>query len=475
MKFYLDGTLDTMATIIPIHENEQVEDCFIKKLMEMESFKAKFKDIYVYIDKDSMHQTILVGLGEEDKLDLNKYTEALGKAARHVKSLKVTKYGVLCKLYKDMTQEEVLAAAVQGTALSTYQFEKYKSEKKEYDAEVSIVFDGGAKADLSAALDELVNLVDGVIVARNLINEPANVLYPESFADRIIELGKDIELEVQVFDENQIQELGMKALWEVGKGSDKLPRLIVMRHMGGTENDEVLGVIGKGLTFDTGGYSLKPSDSMKDMKSDMGGAGAVVGLMYALKKNSIKKNVVGVIAAAENAISGHSYKPGDIIGSMGGKTIEVVNTDAEGRLTLIDAVTYSIEKEKVDKIIDMATLTGAALVALGDITTCVITNNDEFYGQLVSASKYTDEKFWQLPTFDEYKELYKGKVADLANAGSRHAGTITAGMFIGEFVQDKPWMHLDIAGTAWAERDISELTIKGATGAPIRTLYNLIK
>ncbi|OOB78181.1 MAG: leucyl aminopeptidase [Epulopiscium sp. Nuni2H_MBin001] len=475
MKFYLDSTLQTAATIVPIFEGENIEDGFIKQIIDIDVFKAKFKDIYVYIDKDTLHQTILVGLGEEDKLDLNKYTEAIGKAARHAKSLKITKYGVHCKLYKDMTQAELVPVVVQGTVLATYQFEKYKSEKKEYDAEVAIIFDNEPQAELADILNETVNIVDGVIVARDFINEPANVLYPESFANRVAKLGQDIGLEVQVFDEKQIQDMGMEALWEVGKGSDKLPRLIVMRHMAAPDDSEILGVIGKGLTFDTGGYSLKPSDSMKDMKNDMGGAGAAVGLMYAIVKNNVKKNVIGVIAAAENAISGHSYKPGDIIGSMGGKTIEVINTDAEGRLTLIDAVTYSIEKENVTKIIDMATLTGAVLVALGDIATCVITNDDEFYHKLTEAAKYTDEKFWQLPAYEEYKELFKGKVADLANAGSKLAGSITAGMFIGEFVQGKPWMHLDIAGTAWSDRDVSELSIKGATGAPVRTLYNLIK
>ena len=197
--------------------------------------------------------------------------------------------------------------------------------------------------------------------------------------------------------------------------------------------------------------------------------------MSALAKNKVKANVIAVIAACENAISGISYKPGDIIGSMAGKTIEVLNTDAEGRLTLVDAVTYIIEKEKVSKVVDIATLTGAALVALGTTTTAVVSNNDEFYNDLIAKAERTGEKFWRLPDFDDYKKLIKSDIADLKNIGGRNAGTITAGLFIGEFVQGKPWLHLDIAGTSWAETALNEYSVKGATGVPVSTLYALIE
>ena len=265
----------------------------------------------------------------------------------------------------------------------------------------------------------------------------------------------------------------MKAFLEVAKGSVHKPRLIVMRYMGNENSDERVGLVGKGLTFDTGGYSLKPSTSMDTMKSDMGGAAAVIGTMQALAKNKVEKNVVAVVAACENAISGGSYKPGDIIGSMAGKTIEVLNTDAEGRLTLVDAVTYIIEKEKVDKVVDVATLTGAVLVALGTEVTGVISNNDEFYDELIVAARRSGEKFWRLPNDKCYKKLYKGDFADLKNTGGRYGGSITAGMFIGEFVQDKPWLHLDIAGTSWSDSG-NDTTPKGGTGAPVSTLYELV-
>ncbi len=322
-------------------------------------------------------------------------------------------------------------------------------------------------------IKEASNVADGIILARDLVNEPANILYPESLAKIALEIGKESGFEVEIFDEKQIEELGMKAFLEVAKGSVHKPRLIVMRYMGNKNSDEKVGLVGKGLTFDTGGYSLKPSTAMDTMKSDMGGAAAVIGTMKALAENKVEKNVVAVVAACENAISGGSYKPGDIIGSMAGKTIEVLNTDAEGRLTLVDAVTYIIEKEKVDKVVDVATLTGAVLIALGTEITGVLSNDDSFYDELLLASKRTGEKFWRLPNDKAYKKLYKGDFADLKNIGGRNGGTITAGMFIEEFVQDKPWLHLDIAGTAWTDSG-NDVTPKGGTGAPVATLYELI-
>ena len=307
------------------------------------------------------------------------------------------------------------------------------------------------------------------------MNEPANIIYPETLAKEVESIGKESGFEVEVFGEEEIKSLGMEAFLTVGMGSDKKPKLIVMRYMGDKDSEEITGLVGKGLTYDTGGYSLKPNDSMKDMKSDMGGAAAVIGTISALAKNKVKQNVIAVVAACENAISGGSYKPGDIIGSMAGKTIEVLNTDAEGRLTLADAVTYIVRKEKVTKVIDVATLTGAALVALGETTTAVVSNDDEFYDKLVKASEKTGEHFWRLPGYDEYKKMIKSDVADLKNVGGRLAGTITAGLFVGEFVEDKPWLHLDIAGTAWTATPVSEYVVKGATGAPVRTLYYLVK
>jgi leucyl aminopeptidase len=267
----------------------------------------------------------------------------------------------------------------------------------------------------------------------------------------------------------------MDAFLAVAKCSKHSPKFIVMRYFGNKENEkDIFGLVGKGLTYDSGGYSIKPTNSMLDMKTDMAGAASVIGAMCAVAGNNLNINVVAVVATCENMISHKAYKPGDIINSMAGKTIEVLNTDAEGRLTLADAVHYIIEKENATKIIDIATLTGAALVALGTVTTAVLSNNDKFYLELENASKITGEKVWRLPMFDEYKQEIKGTLGDLKNSGGRYAGTITAGLFIGEFVQNKPWIHMDIAGTATSSKDEGYLA-KGATGVGVRTLYYMAK
>ncbi len=366
----------------------------------------------------------------------------------------------------------------EGVAFADYEFNKYKEVPKDKVIldEVRIAAVAAEKVEAAEkALEEAKAIIDSTIAARDLVNEPANVLTPEELAKRTENLGKEFGFQVEIMHKEQIEALGMEAYLSVAKGSVNEPKLIVMRYFGDeSDKENITGLVGKGLTFDTGGYSLKPSDSMFNMKNDMGGAAAVIGAMAAISKNKVKANVIAVVAACENVISGGSYKPGDIIGSMAGKHIEIMNTDAEGRLTLADAVYYAVEKENVTRIVDLATLTGAALVALGDTTTAVITNNDELYSKLQKAAEACGEKVWQLPAFEEYKELIKSSVADLRNTGGRYAGTITAGLFVGEFVKNRPWLHLDIAGTAWAEAD-KDYQTKGGTGGSVRTLYYFVK
>ena len=463
--------------IIPVYEDRKCDCEKIESIKGEDLFKGKAGECF-YFTNDKMKYMILVGLGKFEELDSEGLKTAIAKGAKKAKELKLNEYGIKFIDAAHMCPGGRLKAMVQSLRLALYNFDKYKTDgnKKAYTPNVYILDAPEDKLkQMNIRLQEMNHLVDGIIEARNLVNEPANVLYPETLANRVLELGKEAGFEVEVFDENQIQEMDMKAFYEVAKGSAKAPRLIVMRHMNNPESEEIFGLVGKGLTFDTGGYSLKPTASMDTMKSDMGGAASVIGTMCALAKNNVKANVVAVVAACENAISGNSYKPGDIIGSMAGKTIEILNTDAEGRLTLADAVTYIIEKEKASKVVDVATLTGAALVALGTTTTAVVSNNDEFYNELLTEAEKTGEKFWRLPSFDEYKKLNKSDIADLKNIGGRNAGTITAGLFIGEFVQDKPWLHLDVAGTAWSDSSLNEYAGKGGTGVPVYTLYSLIE
>lgn len=443
-------------------------------------FKGKSGESYSFTRtvNDTIQTVLLVGLGKEEDINLDKVREATGKAIKKLKELGITNIFLRVPHTEAINLEELIKAMATSAELANYTFNKYKTDtKEEKELNVSISRCGVKEVtkEIEDAINEGVEVAKGIIIARNLVNEPSNVIYPETLAEAAVNAGKESGFEVEVHGVEKIKALKMEAFYNVAKGSVKEPKLIVMRYFGDKDNKEnVLGLVGKGLTYDSGGYSIKPTTGMVDMKSDMGGAASVIGALSVIAKRGLKLNVIAVIAACENLISGDAYKPGEVIGSMAGKTIEVVNTDAEGRLTLVDAVHYIITEEKVNEVIDLATLTGAALVALGETTTAVVTNNEGFFNELKSASEYTGDKMWQLPTFDDYKELIKSDIADLKNSGGRFAGTITAGLFIEAFVQDKPWLHLDIAGTAWTSKN-SNLGVKGGTGAPVHTLYELAK
>lgn len=421
---------------------------------------------------------ILVGLGKKEELNLDKLRKCIGKAVKEAAKFKSISIDINIEtLFSQISLTENLTAMTEAVMMADYKFDKYKEDKKASFLQkfIILVHEDNNLQVIDKAVNEGVVLGQANILARTLVNEPSNILGTIELSEEAKKAGKESGFEVEIFNEEQITKLNMKAFLEVAKASTNPPRLIVMRYNGDPKNkDEVLGLVGKGLTYDSGGLSIKPTASMFTMKSDMGGAAAVIGAMTAISKLKVNVNVVAVIAACENMISGNSYRPGDIIGSMGGKTIEVINTDAEGRLTLVDAVNYIIEKEHATKVVDIATLTGAVLHCLGTSATGVVTNDDLFYNKLEIASKISGEKVWKLPAFEEYKELIKSEIADLKNSSGAKAGTITAGLFIGEFVQGKPWLHLDIAGTSWSEKD-SDYESKGGTGAGARLLYHLAK
>lgn len=469
-----DLSVDNLqCTVTFVYEDQQTDNEVLDRLKSKKVFEGKGEQIF-YRTIDDLNYEIFVGLGKHEEVGREDFVNAVARAMKQAEKLNVENIGINFIKAAGLCVGGTTKAIVEGMKLSGYKFSKYNKGKESYNPNVTILGAPKEKAGkMTEKIAEASNVMDGVILARDLVNEPANIMYPEVLAKRAALAGKESGFEVEILDEKEIEELGMKAFLEVAKGSVHKPKLIVMRYMGDSENNEKVGLVGKGLTFDTGGYSLKPSTAMDTMKSDMGGAAAVIGTMQALAKNKVQKNVIAVVAACENAISGGSYKPGDIIGSMAGKTIEVLNTDAEGRLTLVDAITYIIEKENVDKVVDVATLTGAVLVALGTEITGVVSNNDAFYGELLVAAERSGEKFWRLPNDKCFKKLYKGDFAELKNIGGRNAGTITAGMFIEEFVQDKPWLHLDIAGTAWTD-SANDCTPKGGTGAPVKTLYELV-
>ncbi|MDE6357369.1 MAG: leucyl aminopeptidase, partial [Eubacteriales bacterium] len=331
--------------------------------------------------------------------------------------------------------------------------------------------DGFSIFNKEEILNNVKNIATAINNARDMIAEPSNVLYPEEVALRAIEIAKESGFDIEVLEEDEIKKLGMEAFLTVGKGTKNKPRLIIMTYENGGDTD-FIGLVGKGLTCDTGGYSIKSHEGLKYMKSDMSGAAYVIAIMSALAKNKCKVNVKAVVATCENIIDGNSYKPGDIVKTMKGKTIEVLNTDAEGRLTLADALHYIISEQKVSKVIDMATLTGLAGSTFGSLYTPIFSNNEEFYEKFMETAKETGEDFWRMPLDDRYKSYIESDIADIKNIGS--AGTISASMFLKEFVDDTPWIHLDIAGTAIQYPVVYEYSSKGASGVTVRTIYELI-
>jgi len=364
-----------------------------------------------------------------------------------------------------------------GFRLRAYKFTKYKTKKAESDEngdvsiELKIALDDAEAARRAYEAREAV--AEGVELARTLVNEPPNVLFPESFAEKAMELEK-LGVDVEILDEKAMGKLGMGALLAVGQGSARESRFVVMRWRGvKSKKAQAVAIVGKGVCFDTGGISIKPAAGMEDMKGDMAGAACVVGLMHALAKRKAKAHVVGVIGVVENMPSADAYRPGDILKSMSGQTIEVVNTDAEGRLVLADALWWTKENVKPKFMINLATLTGAILVALGVENAGLFSNDDELSARLSEAGKATGETVWRMPMGPAYDKLIDSKFADMKNSGGRHAGSITAAHFLKRFVGETPWAHLDIAGTAMAS-PATETNTSWGSGWGVRLLDRLV-
>ncbi|HEY2246910.1 MAG TPA: leucyl aminopeptidase, partial [Bradyrhizobium sp.] len=322
------------------------------------------------------------------------------------------------------------------------------------------------------AFADEVAVIDGVLLARDLVNEPANALGPLEFADRAKQL-EALGVEVEILTEKEMRKLGMGSLLGVAQGSPRGARMAVMRWNGGKAKDAPVAFIGKGVTFDTGGNSMKPASGMEDMKGDMGGAAAVTGLMHALAARKAKANVVGIVGLVENAVDGHAQRPGDIVTSMSGQTIEVLNTDAEGRLVLADALWYCNDRFKPKFMVNLATLTGAIMVALGQHYAGLFSNNDELAGRLFNAGQASQERLWRMPLGPEYDKLIDSQFADMKNTGGRHGGSITAAQFLQRFVDNTPWAHLDIAGTAMGAPK-TEINQSWGSGYGVRLLDRLV-
>jgi leucyl aminopeptidase len=416
---------------------------------------------------------LLAGLGKQERFSPAELRKAAGAALRHLKARSIR--NIAFYLDSEVATPEHAAAVVEGALLGDFEPDVYKSEKNGVKAVERVIL---AAASGGADLEEGVRrgriLAECQNFTRDLVNEPANRLTPTLLAQRAREMAGEQGLEAEVLDQDRMKQLGMGSLLGVSQGSDEPPALIIIRYRpaGAPSGNTHLGLVGKGVTFDTGGISIKPADGMEKMKYDMAGGAAMLGAMRALAQLKPPIPVTALIPAVENMPGGHAQRPGDIVTAMSGKTIEVINTDAEGRLILADALTYA-QKLGCTHLIDAATLTGAIVVALGHINVGVFTNNDALRDRLLEAAKAEGEKMWPMPLEDEYKEQYmKSAFADLPNVGGRWGGSITAAIFLKEFADPAPWVHLDIAGTAWLD-DAKPFMAKGPSGVGVRTLVRL--
>src|SRR5450830_457088 len=408
------------------------------------------------------------GLEQKDLLKLGGL--AMGKLP-----LAASEATVFAELPGGALKAEQAADLAQGVRLRSYAFDRYKTKRKDDEkppAKRSVTVAVGDVAAVRGAYARREAISDGVLLARDLVNEPANVLYPEEFARRTASLKK-VGVALDVLDLKAMTKLGMNALLGVGQGSARESRVVVMRWNGGKKDDQPVAFIGKGVCFDTGGISIKAAGSMEDMKGDMGGAACVVGLMHALAARKAKVNVVGAIGLVENMPDGNAQRPGDIVKSMSGQTIEIINTDAEGRLVLADVLLYVAKKFKPKFMVDLATLTGAIMVALGTEYAGLFSNNDELAERLTEVGLATGERVWRMPLCPEYDKQIDSQFADMKNTGTRHGGSITAAQFLRRFVDDTPWAHLDIAGAAMGAPK-SDINQSWGSGYGVRLLERLV-
>ena len=435
--------------------------------------------------KAGFTQAILLGMGNPATLDALGAEAAGGRLLAALQAVGAEKAVVFTDGkdadFKKIRDFELAAHLAAGAKLRSYSFDKYKSRKKEETKPLGRLVVVGAPAKAATLFKDQEKIIRGVFTARDLVNEPPNHLYPEAYADFLRKDLRPLGVEVTVIDEKKMKALGMGAILAVGQGSDRQPRMVILHWNGGSKQKDKHGqnpvaLIGKGVTFDTGGISIKPAAGMDEMKMDMGGSAAVVGAIKALALRKSKANVVGVIGLAENMLSGNAYRPGDIITSYSGKTIEILNTDAEGRLVLADCLTYVQKTYKPRLIIDLATLTGAMMVALGHEYCGTFSNDDKLWSQMEKASAASGEKLWRMPLDEVWKKEMESQVADLQNLGNtgRYGGACTAAGFLEHFIEGKtPWAHMDIAGTAWIKKDRPTVPRHG-TGFGVRLLERLI-
>ncbi|WP_303965140.1 leucyl aminopeptidase [Sporosarcina ureae] len=480
--------VEVLVVGVPDHpENVEGFDQFVESFhpsltdwIKSHDIQQKFKTITKMpaLSKQTYDRVYFVGVGNQKQLTEQKVRELFAAVGSQLHKDRVRTVGVWTAPFcnEEIHCEDVAFLASEGIGMGSYAYEGFQTTSNEVDVPLTTVtfITNADEQSIIAAGEVGMISAHAVNEARTLVNVPPNLLTPTKMAEYARELAESYDLEIDILSKAEMEELGMGAILAVNQGSVEEPKLIVLKYQATEQWEDVIGLVGKGITYDTGGYSLKPKDGMVGMKGDMGGAAAVLGAMAIIGESRPRKNVIAVIASSDNMISGEAFKPDDVITSLSGKTIEVLNTDAEGRLVLADAVTYA-KQAGAEYLIDVATLTGGVIVALGNDKTGALTNNEEFYKQFQEAAEETGEFVWQMPlTENDRKRIRKSDVADLNNSPGRDGHMIFGGGFVGEFVGDTPWIHLDIAGTSDAASP-HVLGPKGATGVMVRTLATFVE
>ena len=451
----------------------------LSDLVSKGEIKGKFKEVtqlYTF-GKIPASRVYVAGLGKRDQVNAEKLRIGISEALKSIQRQGANNVAVTGFIPRIAGLDAEIWGKVltEGSLLGTYSFKKYVTHKEE-EREIQ-------KLTLLAGDDDLLGLIErgslagkitaeSVNLVRDMVNEPGNIMTPTRMAEIAHDLAQKHGLEIHIMEKDDMMRLGMGGLLGVAQGSQQPPKFIVLYCRGRTGEVIDIALVGKGITFDSGGISIKPSEGMGDMKGDMAGGAAVIGAISAVAQLKIRINAMAIIPATENLPGGNAFKPGDIIRIMNGKTVEIISTDAEGRLILADALSYAVE-QKAQRIIDVATLTGACRIALGDVCTGAFSNNEELVNMVINSGKNTGECIWQMPMNEEYREQNKSDVADIKNTGGRYAGAITAAWFLREFAGETPWVHLDIAGTSMLDKERG-YNPRGATGVPVRTLVDLM-
>ena len=451
---------------------------FISDLIKQGDFKGELFEcrlLYTY-DVLPVKRVLLTGLGKKDKFDLENWRGAASKAGQFIQNSGIKQFAFPVKKFNALSEVELAESFVTGLLLGTYQFNEFKTLERDKIQEIEKLIILGETTEEIQSLSEGVGrgkiVSEAVCMARDLVNGPSNKVTPTVLAEKAQQIAKECGMEIRVLEVSQAEAMGMGAFVAVAKGSQEPGKFITLEYNKGRGLDTI-ALVGKGITFDSGGISIKPSEKMERMKDDMSGAAAVLAAMQAASKLELPLHLVGIMPATENLPSGKAYKPGDIIKTLSGQTVEVISTDAEGRLILSDALTYSLRYQP-KAVIDVATLTGACVIALGDYVIGLFGNDESLLGQIEEASGKTGEKSWRLPLWDEYFEYLKSDVADFRNVGTRSAGAIIGAIFLSKFVEKTPWVHLDIAGPASIEKERPYIP-RGGTGAGVRLLIQILR